>query len=89
MRKVFVLMGTDSPYLTVLKSESPKQYEVLIHIRDHPEHEYSEVAAALGIPVNTVKTRLHRARQRILEWRLLDTFRRVQENLDNDGDIQG
>lgn len=75
MSKYFVLKGTDSPYLTVLKYRSPKQYEVLIHVRDHPEQTYGEVAKALDCPVNTVKTRLHRARLKIHEWRAFDLLR--------------
>jgi len=74
-KKYFVLKGTDSPYLTVLKYRSPKQYEVLLYVRDHPDQTYGEVAKLLNIPTGTVKTRLHRARLKILEWRTVDLLR--------------
>ena len=73
--RYFVLKGTDSPYLTVLKYRSEKQYEVLIYLRDHPGLSYGDLAKALNAPVNTIKTRLHRARIKIQEWRTVDLLR--------------
>lgn len=69
-RKRFYLRGTDVPYINALKFVSKHQYEVLIYVRDNPTTPYKEGAQLLGIPTNTFKTRLHRARLKITGWRI-------------------
>ena len=78
----FFLKGTDAPYITALKFVSKPQYEVLIFIRDNPGTSYVKGAKEFGIPIGTFKTRLHRARSKIVEWRLLDTLKRTMDNIE-------
>ncbi len=65
----FFLKGADAPYITALKFVSIHQYEVLLYVRDNPDTSYKKGAKELGIPIGTFKTRLHRARQKIKNWR--------------------
>ncbi len=43
---------------------SPKQREILV-LRDYQDLSYAEIATALDIPIGTVMSRLHGARQRL------------------------
>ena len=43
---------------------SPKQREILV-LRDYQDLAYAEIAETLGIPIGTVMSRLHGARQRL------------------------
>jgi len=78
----FFLKGTDVPFITALKFIAKPQYEVLIYVRDNPEMPYKEGAKQFGIPVGTFKTRLHRARQKILEWRRLEAQKPLLNNIE-------
>jgi RNA polymerase sigma-70 factor (ECF subfamily) len=55
------LMQSDDPLLEYL---SPPHRQIL-----RAEGSYEEIAAALGIPVGTVRSRLSRARQALVELR--------------------
>ena len=65
----FKLKDEDKPFLKLLQLQSPSQLDVLIAFHTEPPTSYETVATELAIPVNTVKTRLYRARQKILGWR--------------------
>ncbi|MBD3368320.1 MAG: sigma-70 family RNA polymerase sigma factor [Candidatus Eisenbacteria bacterium] len=60
--------------------ELPPKYRAAVTLFYIEERSYKEVAGALGIPMGTLKTHLHRARallKEILEKRLWDERRRV------------
>lgn len=57
-------------------AELPEGYRVVLMLRDVEELSTEETAQALGMTVNGVKTRLHRARQALRE--LLDPFFRTE-----------
>lgn len=65
----FELQAGDTPFLMLLQIQSQPQLDVLIAFHTTPPTSYQTIATDLAIPVNTVRTRLHRARQKILEWR--------------------
>ncbi len=67
----FVLTESDAGHLEALKRINEGQYTVLMHANpvDGKHLSYQQIADQLGIPLNTVKTRLHRARERIARWR--------------------
>lgn len=78
----FFLKGADAPFITALKFIAKPQYEILIYVRDNPEMPYKEGAKHFNIPVGTFKTRLHRARQKILEWRRLEATKPPVNNIE-------
>lgn len=86
MRKFeFRLEESDRPFLPLLRSSSPDQFNVLMGV--HSELEgiqdntaYIVVAHNLRIPLNTVKSRLNRARYKIINWR---------KGVKADGSVQG
>lgn len=82
MRRRFHLKSMDAPYVTALKFVSKPQYDVLIYVRDNPELPYMEGAKVMGVPINTFKTRLHRARVKILKWRSMDTLKLPVKNIE-------
>lgn len=43
------------------------QYKRLIELRFFRDYSYEEIAAELGIPLGTVKTQLHRAREKMIK----------------------
>ena len=45
----------------------PRRYREVVILCDLEELDYSDAAAALGCPVGTVRSRLHRARALLLE----------------------
>lgn len=51
--------------ITALLAELPADAQMILVICDVEEHTYEEAAAILAIPVNTVRSRLFRARQRL------------------------
>ncbi|MBN2083127.1 sigma-70 family RNA polymerase sigma factor [bacterium] len=53
--------------LARILSELPADYRAVIDLYYTGELSYQEIAEILGLPINTVKTRLRRARQRIVE----------------------
>jgi RNA polymerase sigma-70 factor (ECF subfamily) len=46
----------------------PDHYRAVIELRHYQEMSYDEMAAALGIGVGDVRTRLHRARRMMARW---------------------
>lgn len=44
------------------------QYKRLIELRFFKDYSYEEIAAELGIPIGTVKTQLHRAREQMCKF---------------------
>lgn len=65
----FELEDTDAAFVEALRLVSPKQHALLVaaHRADQPS--YVQLAEELGLPQGTVKSRLHRARAKILKWR--------------------
>jgi RNA polymerase sigma-70 factor (ECF subfamily) len=53
-----------------LVHEMPEHYRAILHLRYREELPYEEIAEALGIPLGTVKVRLHRAHE-ILRRKLI------------------
>jgi len=54
--------------------ELPADYRAVVTLRHIAELSYNEIADSIGLPLNTVRTRLHRGRERLgecLEARLL------------------
>ena len=48
-----------------LMSELPPRYRTMIELRFIGEYSYDEIAEKLGMPIGTVKTRIHRAREKL------------------------
>lgn len=65
----FKLEESDKPYLTALKFTCPQQYEALMAVSEELTLTYEQIAVQLKCPVNTLKTRTHRARSKIKAWR--------------------
>lgn len=64
----FHLRKTDEKYFDKL---AEGQLRVL-KLRHHEKMNYAEMVADTGWPLNTVRTRIHRGRQKILELRAAD-----------------
>jgi len=41
----------------------PEHYRAILHLRYREEFSYEEIAVTLGMPLGTVKVRLHRAHE--------------------------
>src|SRR5258708_1803608 len=67
--KMVKICPSDKPFLILLKIISRPQYDALMLTQQESWTSYKEFAHELQWPVNTFKTRLHRARRRLLEWR--------------------
>lgn len=71
----FKLEESDKPFLGLLKTTNYDQWNVLMEVHselediDQRNTPYVVVATNLKIKVNTVKSRLSRARHKIIEWR--------------------
>ena len=48
---------------SALVDELPEHYRAILHLRYREEFSYEEIAETLGIPLGTVKVRLHRAHE--------------------------
>ena len=46
-----------------LVTELPEHYRAILHLRYREEMPYEEIAETMGIPLGTVKVRLHRAHE--------------------------
>ena len=46
-----------------LLADMPEHYRVILHLRYREELPYDEIAETMGIPLGTVKVRLHRAHE--------------------------
>jgi hypothetical protein len=64
-KQPFVLRETDKPHLEKIPAKLTEPLRLV-----HARNSYEQVAAELAIPLNTVKTRVHRARERVLRMRL-------------------
>ena len=58
--------GMDQQLVRAIESLAP-EYQVVLMLWAVEELSYKEIAAAVGIPIGTVMSRLHRARQRLSE----------------------
>lgn len=63
--KPFVLLGTDEPYLKQIPERLTKPLCLA-----HAGNSYDNIAADLRIPLGTVKSRINRARERVLKMRI-------------------
>ena len=54
-----------SEKLARLVDQLPPEYKVVVHLRHGEQLSYEEIAEALGVPLGTVKARLHRAHHRL------------------------
>src|SRR5262249_17702432 len=54
--------GTDEDMLVALAQIAPRHQEVIL-LCDVEDMTYKEIAAALGVPIGTVMSRLHRGRE--------------------------
>jgi RNA polymerase sigma-70 factor, ECF subfamily len=54
-----------SEKLGKLVERLPAEYRMVVHLRHHDQLSYEEIAEALGVPLGTVKARLHRAHHRL------------------------
>lgn len=51
--------------LDQLMGELPERYRTMVELRFVGEYSYEEIAEKLGMPIGTVKTQIHRARERL------------------------
>lgn len=51
--------------LDSLMHELPPHYRIIIELRFIGEYSYEEISERLGMPIGTVKTQIHRARERL------------------------
>jgi RNA polymerase sigma-70 factor (ECF subfamily) len=58
--------GMDQQLVRAIESLAP-EYQIVLMLWAVEELSYKEIAAAVGIPIGTVMSRLHRARQRLSE----------------------
>lgn len=54
--------------LSVLVDRLPPDYRLAILLRHSQDLSYEEIAAATGVPLGTVKARIHRARNQLRVW---------------------
>jgi RNA polymerase sigma-70 factor (ECF subfamily) len=54
--------------LSVLVDRLPPDYRLAILLRHSQDLSYEEIAAATGVPLGTVKARIHRARNKLRAW---------------------
>lgn len=67
----------------------PGLYRDVVELRAREGLQYSEIAERLGVPVGTVKSRLHRARERLRELLEELEFARRGEAEDGGGEDSG
>jgi len=53
--------------VTRMLRELPEEYRSVLNLYYMGEHTYEDIAAVTGLPLNTVRTRLRRARMRLSE----------------------
>ena len=49
-------------------TELPEHYRIIVILRHQEELSYEEISETLGIPLGTVKARIHRARNMIMDY---------------------
>ncbi|MEA2736551.1 MAG: polymerase sigma-70 factor, subfamily, partial [Humisphaera sp.] len=62
----FSFDGMDQQLVRAIEGLAP-EYQVVLMLWAVEELSYKEIAAAVGIPIGTVMSRLHRARQKLSE----------------------
>ena len=62
----FSFEGMDQQLVRAIEGLAP-EYQIVLMLWAVDELSYKEIAAAVGIPIGTVMSRLHRARQRLSE----------------------
>ncbi len=62
-----IISVQSSTQLNALLKEMPPHYRTMIELRFWHEYSYEEIAEKLGVPLGTVKTRIHRAREKFCE----------------------
>lgn len=60
-----IISRQSSRLLDKLMDELPPRYRTMIELRFVGEYSYEEIAEKLGMPIGTVKTQIHRARERL------------------------
>lgn len=65
----FSILETDAGIIRALRFFNEDQHNILVAAYRDPRPSYKELAAEFSIPLNTVKTRLNRAKLRIVGWR--------------------
>lgn len=60
-----IISRQNSRQLDALMDELPERYRTMIELRFMGEYSYEEIAEKLGMPIGTVKTQIHRARERL------------------------
>lgn len=60
----FISIQSNNQIEGYMNSLSPK-YRRLIELRFYKEYSYEEIASELGMPIGTVKTQIHRAREQL------------------------
>lgn len=60
-----IISRQNGSQLNSLMQELPPHYRVIIELRFIGDYSYEEIAARLEMPIGTVKTRIHRARERL------------------------
>lgn len=60
-----IISRQSSRQLDALMAELPLHYQTMIELRFLGEYTYEEIAEKLGMPIGTVKTQIHRARERL------------------------
>lgn len=65
----FHLLDTDTSLLITLRFTARDQYDLLVAAYRQPRPTYAKLAEELQIPINTVRSKLSRAKSKILAWR--------------------
>lgn len=65
----FSILETDAGAIRALRYFNENQHNLLVAAYRDPRPSYKELATEFSIPLNTVKTRLNRAKLRIIGWR--------------------
>ncbi|WP_294600869.1 sigma-70 family RNA polymerase sigma factor [uncultured Rikenella sp.] len=60
-----IISRQNSRQLDSLMEELPAHYRTMIELRFVREYSYEEIAEQLALPIGTVKTRIHRAREKL------------------------
>ena len=60
------IAAQDAAFAQLLLSRLKPQYRIVIQLRYQQEYSYKEIAACLNIPIGSVKTRLSRAKEQLV-----------------------
>lgn len=64
--KDFLLYQADAPHLKRL----PEAWRAMLEMATNDGMKHRDIAGALGLPIGTVKSRIHRARAAVIKMRL-------------------